>query len=694
MTRIDHRLSPLLTPRSVALVGASPREGNTGLTIMGTLRGLGFEGRLFPVNPKASEVAGERCYPTLEDLPGAPDLAVLAVAAGKLEESLAAVIRAGARAATIFGACVIEGDTRPALADRLSALAREAGIPVSGGNSMGFCNYEGRVRINSYPFNDREPGTMAFLSQSGSVFGAIANHNPRASLNLAVSCGRELVTTVSDYMDYALDLPSTRVIGLFVETIRDPAGFMAALAKAEARDVPVVLIKAGRTEQAARMAISHSGALTGSDQAFDAVCRRFGAIRVETLDELAAGMLLMNAPRRAGAGGLATIHDSGGEREMIVDLAADVGVPFATIGPATVAKLAARLDYGLAPENPCDAFGTGADYDGIMRDCFAALLADSATALGVFFLDAQQGNWYSEACVAACVAAAATTTKPVALATNYSAVNHHDLAVRLTHQGIPVLDGTIPALKAVRNAFAWRDWRARAPEPATTSDPEVRRRWRERLGRPAPFDEAEGLALLADYGIPSPPHRVVATRAEAIAAAEALGYPVVLKTAAPGIAHKTDVGGVRLGLATAETVGAAYDDVAGRLGPRILVAAMVGSGVELILGMTVDAQFGPLVLVGAGGVLVEVMRDVRALLPGADGREARGVIDLLALRPLLDGVRGRPAADVAATVKAVVGLAALARDLGDLIGEMDVNPLMVLPTGVVALDALVVPRRP
>ncbi|MGH6717996.1 MAG: CoA-binding protein, partial [Alphaproteobacteria bacterium] len=437
MTRIAHRLAPLLTPGSVALVGASPRPGNTGATIMATLRGLGFVGPLYPINPRYDEVAGVRCYPTLGDLPEPPDLAVLAVADDRLEEMLAAAIAAGARAASIFGSCVIPEQRTPRLAERLGAMARTAGLPINGGNCMGYCNYEARISVNSFPFNHRPPGTMTFLSQSGSAFGAIANHNPRAGLNLAVSSGRELSTTIADYLDYALDLPSTRVIGLFIEAVRDPAGFALALRKAEARDVPVVTLKTGRTEQAARMAISHSGALVGDDMAFDAVCRRHGVLRVATLDELMATMLLMNGPRRVGAGALASIHESGGERQMVVDLAADLGVPFARIGAATVARLAERLDFGLAPENPCDAFGTGRDFDGVLRDCFAALLADPATALGLFFLDAQQGNAYSEACAKACLDAARTTDKPVALATNYGAVNHHELAARLTRQGVP-----------------------------------------------------------------------------------------------------------------------------------------------------------------------------------------------------------------------------------------------------------------
>ena len=689
MHRIDHWLTPLLTPRSVALVGAS----RTVSTIMSTLRGLNFEGPLHPVNPRRDEIDGEACFPSLLDVPETVDLAVLAVADERIEEQLGLAIEAGARACAIFGSCVIDEAAEVPLAARLSAMAREAKLPVSGGNSMGYCNYEAGIRINSYPFKDRAPGTMTFLSQSGSVFGAITNNNARIDLNFAVSCGRELSVSVADYMDYALELPSTRTIGLFLETIRDPEGFVAALEKAERRGVPVVAVKAGRTEKAAKMAVSHSGALAGNDMAHDAVFRRYGLLRVDTLDELAASMLLLNGRREVGAGELATIHESGGERELVVDLADDLGVPFTEINSETVAKLAARLDFGLAPENPCDAFGTGHDFDGMLRDCFQALVDDPRTALGLFFLDLQQESDYSEACAAACFAVRNNTTKPVALATNYGAVNHHALAARLTADGLPVLDGTIAALKAARNAFWLRDWRGRPTDAPRPGDATVRERWRERLATGSPFDEAEGLALLADYGIAIPESRIATTKTEAEASAAALGFPVVMKTAMPGIHHKSDVGGVKLGLGDGAAVAAAYDDLAARLGPRVLVEPMVKGGVELVLGITRDAQFGPLVLVGAGGVLVEVMGDVAALVAPASPWEVRRVLDGLAARKLLDGVRGGPPLDVEAVVEAVVRLSVLAADQGDVLGELDVNPLLVREKGAVALDALVVPSQ-
>jgi acyl-CoA synthetase (NDP forming) len=458
--------------------------------------------------------------------------------------------------------------------------------------------------------------------------------------------------------------------------------------------VPVVALKVGRSEQAAQMAVSHSGALAGNDMAYGALFERHGVARVETLDELVSTLLLLSQPRPFVTGSVATIHESGGERELVVDLAADIGVPFAAIDAETKAKLAARLDYGLDPVNPLDAFGTGNDYGGILRDCFLALLEDPDTSIGMFFLDMQQGNLYSETCIQACLDAAAKTTKPVVLATNYAACDHQRRAVEVTRAGVPVLDGTVPALRAVRHALDYRDHRRRSavavpPLPSSA----ISQRWKERLAQGGLLGEAEGLALLADYGIPVLPSRLVVNLAEARQAASALGYPVVLKTAMPDIAHKSDVGGVKLDLADEAGVERAYRDLDQRLGPQVLVTRFAPGGVELVLGLKIDPQFGPLILVGAGGVLVEMMRDVQAALAPLDEAGARRMIDRLAVRRLLSGMRGAAPSDLEALVQAMVRLSALAIDLKDHLAEIDINPLLVKPQGCVALDALVVPRR-
>ena len=686
--RIAHRLQPLLVPSSVAVVGATPREHATGRSVLETFRDLGFDGPVYPVNPRYKEIAGQMCHPTLADLPETVDLAIMAVSDTRVEDQVAAAVEAGVRAVAIFGSCVVPGDREPALAERLEAMLREADVPSIGVNCMGFCNYEAAVHVNSYRFPQLDPGHVTVLAQSGSVFGCLSGS--RLKPNFAASIGRETSATVVDYMDYALDLGTARVLTLFLETIRDPQGFEAVLRKAQAQDVPVVALKAGRSDMAARMAVSHTGALAGDDRTIEAVFRKHGVLRASTIDELIATSLLLARARDVGDGALATIHDSGGEREMICDLASDLGVPFAVIGEKTRARLGERLDYGLEAENPCDAFGTGVDHDGVMRDCFAALMNDPSTALGAFFLDVSQHNSYSRACADACLAAASTTSKPVALITNHSGTDHHDLAWDFTHNhGLPVLDGSIPGLKAISHAFWRRDWRRRPAESPMPPDRERLLRWRDRL---SDADEATGLALLEDYGIATPHHAIIDSEESARKAAGRIGYPVVLKTAMPGITHKSDVGGVVTGIADEAGLIHAWRTMAGNLGPRCMVAAMAGGGVEAMVGISRDHQFGPVVLAGAGGVLVELLDDVTAFHPPISRREVEETLEGLRFTRLLKGWRGHAAFGSGALVDAVMKISAMALELGSHLDALDVNPLLITESGTIALDVLVVPR--
>lgn len=690
----DHRLAPLLAPRTIAFVGASGRRDTPGNDMLRTVRRGGFAGRAWGINPGYTEVEGFPFVPSLADLPEPPDLAVLSVRNERLEETLAAAIAAGARAAVIFASGYLVGDRDPPLAARLAAMAREAGMPICGGNCMGFYNDLDGTWICGFPSpRQRRPGSIALIAHSGSVFGALAHNDQRLQYALAVSPGQELVTGIADYMDYALDRPEVKVVGLFMETARDPAAFAAALAKAAERRVPVVVLKAGRTDAAAAAALTHTGALAGNDAGYQALFDRHGAIRVETLDELAASLMLFSNGRRAAPGRLVSIHDSGGERELIIDLADRVGVEFAPIGPDTRAAIAARLDPGLEAANPLDAWGTGADFARQFEACLDALLADPAAGLGVFCADIRDNYYLSEGFATAAIGAAAKTDKPVAFVTNYTQVNHRDLSLRLAEAGVPVLDGTVNALTAVRGAFAYRDFLARPADPAPElpgSPDERRAAARARLARG--MDESGALALLAAYGIPVAEHAVVETEAHAVAAATRIGFPVVLKTAVPGILHKSDAGGVKLGLADAEAVRAAWADLAGRLGARATVARMIPPGVEISLGFVRDPQFGPLVSVGAGGVLIELLGDRRAALAPFGPATARRLLDGLALRRLLDGYRGAPAVDIDELAGIVARFSVLAADLDGLVAEMDVNPL-VCGRDIVAVDALAVPSR-
>jgi len=688
-----HRLTPLLAPRSIAFVGASPRPNTPGHDMLRIIKRAGFDGQVWGINPKYQEVEGFPCLPALDRLPAPVDLAVLSVANARLEETLDAAIAASARAAVVFASGYLEDDANPPLIERLRAKARAADMPVCGVNCMGYYNDESRVWICGFP-SPRQPvpGNIAFIAQSGSVFGALAHNDPRLRYNLVVNPGNELVTTVADYLDYALDQPATRVVGLFLETVRDPGRFVAALDKASRRRIPVVVLKIGRTDESRKLALSHTGAIAGNDAAYLALFDRYGVIRVETEDEMAATLMLLAHERGAAPGGIATIHDSGGQREMLVDLAADLGVPFGRIDAGTRARLAKRLEYGLEPHNPLDAWGTGNDFIGIFTECLQALVDDPDTALGILFADVRDNYYLSDGYLEAAKAVAARTTKPVLIATHFSGVRHDDVVRRAMAAGIPVLDGTQPALLAARHALEFRDALTRPRQTASSADPALSARWRGRLAAGRALDEADSLALLADYGIPVVAAQVVDSADTAIAAAAAIGYPVALKTAAPGIHHKSDVGGVQLGLRDEGALRAGYAQIAARLGPRAVVEPMAPAGIELALGLIVDPQFGPVVMIGAGGTLIEVLRDVSYGLAPFDQHTARRMLDRLKLRPLLDGMRGRPAADLSALAAAVARFSILAADLGDLLAEADVNPLIAGPQGPLAVDALVVPR--
>jgi acyl-CoA synthetase (NDP forming) len=443
------------------------------------------------------------------------------------------------------------------------------------------------------------------------------------------------------------------------------------------------------------MVAAHSGALAGEHGAYEALFEAHGVHQITTFDEMADTMELFAAGRRVREGsGLAAIHDSGGERSMLVDLAADTDVPIAAVSDETLATIQGLLDPGWTAANPLDAWGTGTgDPDVAFRDSLRAFAADPEVAVMAFVVDlATQGEPYDAGYLGIAKDIWAESPKPFCMITNLaSAVDREEVQV-LRDAGVPVLEGTVPGLLAIKHLLHDADHRGLPPleVPAPVAD-EVRERWRGRLADGAPWTELDGLALLADYGIPVVAHGAAAGEDDAVAAAGRIGYPVALKTAVPGIAHKSDVGGVLLGLADEGAVRAGYRDLAARLGPEVAVAAMAPRGVELALGVVRDATFGPLVLVAAGGILVELLKDRRLGRPPLDEVRARRLIDGLKMRPILDGVRGMAPVDVGSLAEAIARLSVLASDLGDHLAALDVNPVIVSSEGTLAVDALVVP---
>jgi len=551
--------------------------------------------------------------------------------------------------------------------------------------------------VSGYTMNPATPaGNVALVAHSGSVWEAILQNRRGVAFNSIVSSGNEMVTTAADYMQFALADDSTRAIGLFLEAVRDPETFIAALAEAADRDVPVVALKTGRSERGARLAKAHTGALSGEDAVYDAIFAEYGVRRVTSVDEMMDTLELFSTGMRPKTRFASSLLDSGGERALLVDLAEAEGVEFAPIRKETRAALAELIEPGLEPINPLDAWGTGNAAEDIYAECLLALDADPSTGLTLFAVDLYPTDDDSPDSYPPLVASVRERLQnPLAFLVHASATASEVQAARLREMGVPVLMGTETGLRATRHVLDYsafqRERVAGAPVREIPRPKNLAALRRQLSEASAALDEHASKELLQGYGLTTTLETRAGTREEVLAAASAIGYPVALKTAG-GDLHKTENGGVRLGLADPGALAAAYGDFEARLGPRVLVQEMIPEGTELLLGVALDPQFGPMLTIGAGGIFVEILGDVRMLPLPTTGDRVRGVLAELRVAALLAGVRGRPPADLKAVVQAAMGLAALAEDLGDLVAEIDVNPLIALPDRAVVVDALIVPK--
>jgi acyl-CoA synthetase (NDP forming) len=515
----------------------------------------------------------------------------------------------------------------------------------------------------------------------------------RLQINVAVSTGNELGVTIDEYLDFVLDLPETRVVGLFLETARNPEGFRAALDKAAQKRIPVVALKVGRTEEAARLTVSHSGAMAGDDATYEALFDRYGVQRVRDMDELATTLIMFAKLHPVGDGGLVTLHDSGGERQLMVDLADELDVPLTKLCDATVNAIAGVIDPELPAVNPLDGWSRGGPDSGEqMTQALSLLMQDEGAALGAIALDRGPDGLVYPGHIERMQRAHRESGKPVALVAARQGTGDDELAVTSTHAGFPVLDGVSSFLRGVRALFDYRDFLLRESTTPDDVDPELVARWRKQLTRDGTLAESDSLAMLGDFGVPVVPARRAAGRNEILEIAGDLGYPVVLKTETPGIVHKTDQHGVVLDIRDADELLNAYDDMSERLGPRVVIAAMVPAGLEMILGMRRDPQFGPVIILGFGGIHAEGLQDVTFALPPFDATHARRCVDRLQLRPLLDGMRGA-ACDIDAFADAAACYSSLVHALRDELTEGDVNPVIIGAHGCAAVDALFVAQQ-
>ena len=445
--------------------------------------------------------------------------------------------------------------------------------------------------------------------------------------------------------------------------------------------MPVVILTVGGSPRGRAMVAAHSGALAGEHAAWQAFCAATGAVHVTDLAEFSDTLELFSAGRRAKRGGIATVHDSGAERALLADLAHEMGVEFAELAPDTLTTIGGMLDDGLAPTNPLDVWGTGADTRNLFGACLRAMVDDPAVAVTALAVDLVTEFDGDTAYADAVTDVAKHTDAPVAVLASVASAIDPSTAERLRDSGIPVLEGARSGLAALGHLARW-------PLPVDTAAHAVQAdrqtRWRE-------VDFASGAALLADYGVPVVASLPARSVGEALVAADTLGYPVALKTA--GALHKSDIGGVVLGLTDEAALSVAYAAMADSLGPAVTVEPMIPSGVEVSVGFVRDDSFGPLVVVAAGGTLVELLADRAVACPPVSHAGALRLLDGLRIRPLLAGWRGAPAVDIDALADVIVRFSEMATELGDVVDAVEANPVIASPHGVVAVDALVIARN-
>ncbi|MDE0239843.1 MAG: acetate--CoA ligase family protein [bacterium] len=680
-------LEALLNPQRVAVVGATPRENAAGRRIIEHAGGPRFRGTVFAINPGYDEVLGRPCLPTLADVPDTPHCAVMAVSDSRIAAAMEDAASAGVKGAVLLGRLVTAEDGGRTLPDRIAAIAREAGMAVCGANCMGLFNTRADVRLSlsDLPGLD-QPGRIGLVSHSGSTWSGLGGNKRSLHFSTGVSAGNELVTGIADYLDHLVTHEATSAVAMILETVRDGERFLAAIEAADSAGIPLVALKLARSATSRAFAFTHSGALAGDERVLDAVFRRHNVIAVDTLDEMMDTLEAVACERVPPVDTVAVQTDSGGERQLITDLAERENVPLATFSNATRQALARVLDPGLDTANPVDYWGESG-FEALPQVTSILGNADEAGVV-VFATNMVSGRELLYRSSEALEATHRASTKPCMMMGNITSTIDDDEARRLRTAGIPVLCGTLTGLRAIRHLITWHANRRTRHNPVPPLPQDTLAHWRHQLssGQPQPEDL---LALLASLGLDVPRTRTCGLEDDLGPALEFTGCPAVLKTANRDIAHKTEAGGVMTGLTSDTAVRQAWRTMSSSLGPKVLVQETAPDGVEMIVGMITDPVFGPVMTIGAGGILVEVLDDAVMFVPPVSTEEADALIGRLKVSAVLDGVRGRPPLDRLAAADAVSRLSRLAASLGDFLEEFDINPLIVHSRGAMAVDVLV-----
>ncbi|HLQ91326.1 MAG TPA: acetate--CoA ligase family protein [Xanthobacteraceae bacterium] len=688
-------LDNLLRPRSVAIIGASADAAKLAGRPLLYLEKYGFHGDIWPVNPRYEAIGGHRCFPEIAALPQPPDVAMVLVGTSKVTEAVRQLAAIGTETAIVlasgFGESGLEGKARQ---DELIEAA--GAMRLLGPNTIGLVNVSDGVVLsasNALVTDDIIPGAIALVSQSGGILGSLLSRAQALGIGFSklIATGNECDLDVSDFIGHLADDAATRVIALYLEGLRRPEAFRDAVRRTRQAGKTVVAFKVGRSESGARSAASHTGALAGSDAAYDALFWQTGVIRAERYSDLLDIPLALSSGRRLTAKRVAVITSTGGAASLLADAAGMAG--FATPPPddATAAKLKAlAIEGATLDRNPIDV-----TLAGVKSETFRVIL-DVVTASPIY--DAVVVVLGSSALREPETASrplrecALANTKPII---GFASPDAPQLVRQLNLAGVPTFaapESCATALAAMRRAAE-----ADAPEQEPAPTKAIAEDARDLL-KPGVLNEAESKRLFASFGVPITREIVATTPAEAEVAAKTFGGNVVLKILSRNVMHKTEAGGVAIGVApsqvadTCAQMAGRFTKTTGHAPEGFLVQELISGGIELILGFHRDPQLGPIVLLGMGGVAAEVYRDTVLRFAPLTRRDALEMIGSLKSAPLLNGFRGRPQADIAALIETIVAFSGLVVAIGDELDEAEINPLFVLSQGrgVVAADGVVV----
>jgi acetate---CoA ligase (ADP-forming) len=685
------RLHRLMAPRSVAMVGASPSGGGNRQAVANLLEPR-FGGRMAAVNPRYQDVLGIPCVPSLLDLDFIPDAVFVGLRASDSVQVVRDAARMGVGGVVIVAGGFAEGGPDgKALQEELREVAVNAQMPLIGPNCQGIINFALPVALYLRRVSEFTPGPVALASQSGSVTTAIVNNRYGVRMRHVVSSGNEAVTTSADLLAYWIEQDEINTIALFMETIREPKRFLEQCDRAAAAGKAVVVLKAGRTDEARLAGISHSGTLSPPDRLIDAVLMAHGVIRVDSLEEL-LGTSLAVSGRRSKGNRLSAITISGGHVEVLHDHAPAAGVTFPELAPESVEQLRLVLPPSLHPSNPLDSWGLTNQEEDFDR-CLAILAADPGIDVVIVMAEPWQHPTgfpgQHKTFIEAAKRLARKSDKLVVLLSSVFGANS-DLADEVIQDGVLPLAGIRDGLRSLGNLATLASKKQPSAPVRLRRGSDVLDADLRGLGSGPVAGEA-ALRLLAKIGVEVVETRVASSAEEAVRIAGQMACPVVVKSGREGLVHKLDVGAVSLDLATEQDVrDASTRMLKSGLGP-LLIQPMVSGGAEVILGILTHSELGAFILVGAGGTWAELIDDTTVIsVPLRDG-DARAMVDRLRIAPLLVGGRGQKALDVKSLVNAIEALGAFAETHGNRIQSLDVNPVKVLENRVLGLDAVVVP---